>query len=119
MTHIPVLPVAVLDAKVLFPFRIRGLARVAGHHREQGALAAFQGCFGNKKTLARRFGQLADLRNGIRHCRSAEEIALREGETAILWIEHLSKSRSKLAQATDSALVVPNAPNPEDGLKSL
>lgn len=49
----------------------------------------FEGRFVNKETLGRRFGQLADLRNGIRHSRSVDEISRKEGEAAILWFEQV------------------------------
>jgi len=50
----------------------------------------FEGRFANKETLVKRFGQLADLRNGIRHSRSVDEITRKEGEAAILWFEQVS-----------------------------
>jgi hypothetical protein len=49
----------------------------------------FQTRFGNKETLAVKFGQLADLRNAIRHIRSVDEITRKEGEAAILWFEQV------------------------------
>ncbi|MEP3040723.1 MAG: DUF262 domain-containing protein [Roseibium sp.] len=45
----------------------------------------FQGRFVNKETLFARFGQLAELRNGIRHSRTVDEITKKEGEAALLW----------------------------------
>lgn len=51
--------------------------------------ARFEARFANKESLARRFGQLADLRNGIRHSRSVDEITRKEGEAAILWFEQV------------------------------
>ena len=50
----------------------------------------FEGRFANKETLAKRFGQLADLRNGIRHSRSVDEVTRKEGEAAILWFEQVN-----------------------------
>lgn len=49
----------------------------------------FEGRFANKETLVKRFGQLADLRNGIRHSRSVDEVTRKEGEAAILWFEQV------------------------------
>ena len=49
----------------------------------------FQARFSNKETLAKRFDQLAELRNGIRHSRRVDEVTRKEGEAAILWFEHL------------------------------
>lgn len=50
----------------------------------------FEQRFVNKETLVAKFGQLADLRNGIRHSRSVDEITRKEGEAAILWFEQVS-----------------------------
>jgi hypothetical protein len=49
----------------------------------------FQADFGNTETLAKKFDQLAELRNGIRHSRAVSEITRKEGEAAILWFEEL------------------------------
>lgn len=46
---------------------------------------SFQKRFGNKELLAIRFGQLAELRNGIRHSRTVDDITRKDGEAAILW----------------------------------
>lgn len=43
--------------------------------------------FGTKEQLDVKFGQLAELRNGIRHSRSIGEIERKEGEAALLWFE--------------------------------
>ena len=37
--------------------------------------------------LETKFGQFAELRNGIRHSRSVDEVTRKEGEAAILWFE--------------------------------
>jgi len=47
--------------------------------------ALFEQQFVNKETLAGKFNQLAELRNGIRHSRTVDEITRKEGEAAILW----------------------------------
>ena len=47
----------------------------------------FESRFVNKETVNAKFGQLAELRNGIRHSRTVSEIARKEGEAAILWFE--------------------------------
>jgi len=49
----------------------------------------FEKRFANKETLAAKFGQLAELRNGIRHSRSVDEVTRKEGEAAILWFEQV------------------------------
>ena len=46
---------------------------------------AFQTRFSNKEILMSKFGQLAELRNGIRHSRTVDEITRKEGEAAIIW----------------------------------
>ena len=49
----------------------------------------FEKQFANRETLSLRFGQLAEVRNGIRHSRSVEEVTRKEGEAAILWFEQV------------------------------
>ena len=51
----------------------------------------FEPRFTNKETMNAKFGQLAELRNGIRHSRTVDEIARKEGEAAILWFEQVMK----------------------------
>ena len=53
----------------------------------------FEGRYVNKETLDKRFGQLADLRNGIRHSRSVDDISRKDGEAAVLWFEHVNGQR--------------------------
>ena len=43
--------------------------------------------FNNKEALSAKFNQLAELRNGIRHSRTVDEVARMEGEAAILWFQ--------------------------------
>ena len=49
----------------------------------------FEKRFANKETLSAKFDQLAELRNGIRHSRSVDEVTRKEGEAAILWFEQV------------------------------
>lgn len=51
----------------------------------------FTPLFVNKETLSLKFGQLAELRNGIRHSRSIDDIVRKEGEAAILWFQKVLK----------------------------
>ena len=51
--------------------------------------ARFETRFLNKESLNVKFGQLAEIRNGIRHSRSVDEITRKEGEAAILWFEQV------------------------------
>jgi hypothetical protein len=47
------------------------------------------GHFGNKETLAKRFDQLAELRNGIRHSRTVDDVTRKEGEAAVIWFRQV------------------------------
>lgn len=49
----------------------------------------FQTRFTNKETLDKRFNQLAELRNGIRHSRTVDEVTRKEGEAALLWFQQV------------------------------
>jgi hypothetical protein len=49
----------------------------------------FQPYFSTKEALIAKFGQLAELRNGIRHSRTVDEITRKEGEAAILWFHQV------------------------------
>ena len=57
----------------------------------KGLWPRFEERFANKETLATRIGQLAELRNGIRHSRSVDEITRMDGEASILWFEHVNR----------------------------
>lgn len=48
----------------------------------------FESRFNAKESLGTKFNQLAELRNGLRHSRSVDEITRKEGEAAILWFKH-------------------------------
>lgn len=45
--------------------------------------------FGSKENLAQRFGQLATLRNSIRHSRAVGDVTRKDGEAAIAWFEQV------------------------------
>ncbi len=49
----------------------------------------FQSRFASKETLAVRIGQLAELRNGIRHSRTVDEVTRKDGEAALLWFQQV------------------------------
>jgi hypothetical protein len=49
----------------------------------------FEPRFAHKEVLNAKFSQLAELRNGIRHSRSVDEITRKEGEAAIIWFEQV------------------------------
>jgi hypothetical protein len=62
---------------------------------------SFESRFVNKDLLTVRFGQLAELRNSLRHSRTVDDITKKEGEAAILWFRHvLAKSVPSPALAT-------------------
>ena len=53
----------------------------------------FKNRFGSQEALAIRFGQVAALRNALRHSRHVDDIARTDGEAAIMWFERvLSKT---------------------------
>lgn len=49
----------------------------------------FEDQFKNKETLNTRFGQLAEVRNGIRHSRTVDEVTRKEGEAALIWFRQV------------------------------
>jgi hypothetical protein len=49
----------------------------------------FDSRFATKELLAGKFGQLAELRNGLAHNRSVDGVTRKEGEAAILWFEQV------------------------------
>ena len=49
----------------------------------------FESRFGTKEALAGRFGQLAELRNAIRHSRTVDEVTRTDGEAALLWFRQV------------------------------
>ena len=49
----------------------------------------FEPRFINKENLNIKFNQLSELRNGIRHSRTVDEITRKEGEAAILWFKQV------------------------------
>lgn len=51
----------------------------------------FQSRFANKETMIGKCGQLAELRNGIRHSRTVDEVTRKEGEAAVLWFKQVLK----------------------------
>lgn len=62
---------------------------------------SFEPIFANKEALAAKFGQLAELRNGIRHSRTVDEVTCKEGEAAILWFRQI------FTKPSSSTLVAP------------
>lgn len=49
----------------------------------------FEQRFATKETLGTKFNQLAELRNGLRHSRSIDEVTRKEGEAAIIWFNQV------------------------------
>ncbi len=50
---------------------------------------AFQARFATKELLTGKFGQLAELRNGLAHSRAVNDVTRKEGEAAILWFDQV------------------------------
>jgi len=69
----------------------------------KGMEAHFESIFPTKESLATKFVQLGDLRNGIRHSRRLGDIARKEGEAAILWFDAALKRAREADQATQPA----------------
>ena len=73
----------------------------------------FQSRFLNKEMLVKRFDQLVELRNSIRHSRTVDEVTRKEGEAAVLWFK-------KVLGARETAIARPNAdPRTADRLDDL
>lgn len=74
---------------------LRGGLEYADLHELQDAILGkslwplFQTRFANKEMVAKRFDQLAELRNGIRHSRCVDEVTRKEGEAALLWFQQV------------------------------
>ena len=49
----------------------------------------FEARFASKELLVKRFDQLAELRNGIRHSRQVDDVTRMEGEAAVLWFNQV------------------------------
>ena len=49
----------------------------------------FQSTFPNKEVLVKRFDQLAEVRNSIRHSRTVDQVTRKEGEAASLWFQQV------------------------------
>lgn len=49
----------------------------------------FESRFATKEALQKRFDQLAELRNGIRHSRTVDEVTRKEGEAALAWFRQV------------------------------
>ena len=52
----------------------------------------FSETFTSKEDLSKRVDQLAEMRNGIRHSRTIDEISRKDGEAALLWFEKVNQS---------------------------
>jgi hypothetical protein len=49
--------------------------------------------FGTKEALNVRFGQLAELRNALRHSRASDAVTVKDGEAALLWFTAAFQAR--------------------------
>ena len=52
----------------------------------------FSDAFTTKEDFSKRVDQLAEMRNGIRHSRTVDEISKKDGEAALLWFEKVQQS---------------------------
>lgn len=52
----------------------------------------FSHVFTSKEDLSKRIDQLAEMRNGIRHSRTIDEISRKDGEAALLWFEKVNQN---------------------------
>jgi hypothetical protein len=50
---------------------------------------AFESTFGTKEVMNARCGQLAELRNTIRHSRPMDDVTRKDGEAALTWFDHV------------------------------
>jgi hypothetical protein len=50
---------------------------------------AFENTFGTKEAMAARSGQLAELRNTIRHSRPMNDVTRKDGEAALIWFKQV------------------------------
>jgi uncharacterized protein with ParB-like and HNH nuclease domain len=73
---------------VLQYFDLRDLEKVV---TSKALYDRFKDVIGPKEVFQRRFGQMAELRNAIRHSRSIDEVVKKEGEAAIVWFKSLLK----------------------------
>jgi hypothetical protein len=71
----------------------------------------FESRFGTKETVATRFGQLAELRNGIRHSRTVGEITRKDGGAALCGFVRLSPTDARCRHPGTSCLL-PGARRP-------
>lgn len=53
---------------------------------------AFSDNFTSKEDLSKRVDQLAEMRNGIRHSRTIDEISRKDGEAALVWFKKVTQS---------------------------
>lgn len=65
------------------------LRELQGTITSKAAWSRFEARFASKGALDTKFDQLAELRNGIRHSRSVNEIVQKEGEAALLWFKEV------------------------------
>ena len=49
----------------------------------------FEARFGSKEMLDIRFAQLAELRNGLRHSRTVDDVTRKDGEAALIWFRQV------------------------------
>jgi len=55
----------------------------------------FEPTFRTKEMLAMRFGQLAEIRNAVRHSRTLTDVVIKDGEAAILWFNRMLRPNER------------------------
>ena len=65
------------------------LRELEGIVTNRGLNPMFASRFGTNEMLAKRFDQLAELRNATRHTRTVDEVTRLEGEAAIRWFQQI------------------------------
>ena len=74
-------------------------SRTARHHHDQAALVRVRRHLRHQRDSAMRFGQLAELRNAIRHSRQVTPVMRNDGEAAIGWFHEILRA---VSTASDS-----------------
>ena len=65
------------------------LRELEGIVTNRGLNPMFASRFGTNEMLAKRFDQLAELRNAIRHTRTVDEVTRLDGEAAVRWFQQI------------------------------
>ncbi len=64
---------------------------------EECLASQFEAIFDTKESLISRFGQLAELRNAIRHSRSFNDVTMKDGQAALAWFRNIFDALDRAA----------------------